>query len=882
MPSKVQQQVNNFIAGLITEANQISMPESASLDEVNMQLLRDGSRRRRLGLDIEAGGGTLTTGMTAAQLTSARHTFFSWPTPSGSNKVHIGIIQIGNRLYFIDLLAQVPSTAYLNGGDYITAEIPIDVNIAFTLYNGDVVGVSDSLGWPFLLSYDDVTDVVSLVDAPIKIRDTYGINDGLAIDERPTTLSEAHHYNLGNQGWTETIQTTCTDGAVAIQCTFDTIDVYPSNSDTWSLGKDADVSSADIDKYNPDLLKRNSVALGVAAKGHFIIDLYDRGASRVLLRGGDVELPVDRELGRISAVAAHAGRIFYSGIRSRVVGGDNNSPKLSSAVLFSQIARTNGDLVKCYQEADPTSPEQNDLVDTDGGILFISGASNIVKLLPVKQSLFVFAATGVWQIQGEDGGFKATSFQVQKVSSVGTTAQHSIIEANGTIFYWALGGIYALTPDQFGEAYESKNLTLTTIQSLYTSLPSLVKSNAKGFYDEDENIIRWMYTSDEDKIVGDPIDIQPDDPEVFQIGDPAVVEALMLEPKVLSLSTTRAIVVYRNATATNIRAVIVTLDPTTLETTVGSQVSLVTSTGLGGMSLDLLGTDRVLLTYVQNTNITSRVLNISDDSIVTATAYVVNTAHSSGAYTAPIRSELVSTGDVIITGISTSGLAGFVQVLQIDSSDVVTFGAVDLSVDVNLRHSDIAMLSPTAGVFLGDTTSSTRLVLETFTISGTTVTMSGVSNVFLNSTQMAGLGSYINSDSRINAINSLDVAVTTVATHLTPTVTSYMAQFTASVSGSTITSTSYLGQTTEIGVNPAMIVTGGRTATVYRKEDGGDFTGQLLYNSLTANPPTSISSTVLGVTTTFAHPELDDMGNNRVLIAYETDDNVEVIPGILV
>jgi hypothetical protein len=33
------------------------------------------------------------------------------------------------------------------------------------------------------------------------MRDFDGVNDGLAIDQEPSTLSKEHHYNLMNQGW---------------------------------------------------------------------------------------------------------------------------------------------------------------------------------------------------------------------------------------------------------------------------------------------------------------------------------------------------------------------------------------------------------------------------------------------------------------------------------------------------------------------------------------------------------------------------------------------------------------------------------------------------------------------------------------------------------
>ena len=43
---------STFVAGLITDASPLTFPNNASLDEVNFELNRDGSRNRRLGMDF--------------------------------------------------------------------------------------------------------------------------------------------------------------------------------------------------------------------------------------------------------------------------------------------------------------------------------------------------------------------------------------------------------------------------------------------------------------------------------------------------------------------------------------------------------------------------------------------------------------------------------------------------------------------------------------------------------------------------------------------------------------------------------------------------------------------------------------------------------------
>ena len=54
MPQSLNQKVTNtFIKGLITEAGELTFPADASVDELNCLLERDGSRKRREGIDFE-------------------------------------------------------------------------------------------------------------------------------------------------------------------------------------------------------------------------------------------------------------------------------------------------------------------------------------------------------------------------------------------------------------------------------------------------------------------------------------------------------------------------------------------------------------------------------------------------------------------------------------------------------------------------------------------------------------------------------------------------------------------------------------------------------------------------------------------------------------
>ena len=53
--SKTPVELTSFSKGLITEANPLTFPPDASVDEQNFVLNRNGTRSRRLGMDWEDG-----------------------------------------------------------------------------------------------------------------------------------------------------------------------------------------------------------------------------------------------------------------------------------------------------------------------------------------------------------------------------------------------------------------------------------------------------------------------------------------------------------------------------------------------------------------------------------------------------------------------------------------------------------------------------------------------------------------------------------------------------------------------------------------------------------------------------------------------------------
>jgi hypothetical protein len=511
MAAKTEKVFNSFVKGLVTEASPLTFPENASVDEENFVLNRDGSRSRRLGLDYEDLYQLNDTGLTIADIQEGRQSFHKWESPGGDTTVSLGVIRIYNKLWFIDLLKDNPSAHLKNSGNPVTISGLSNARIETAVINNKLLLVSDDINDPVLLSYTPSSGAVTQTTVDIKIRDIYGVDDGYDFDERPegwsggsggsqTAITQEHKYNCRNQGWKANIPFYA-DGTIYGSTPTDILDhcarqtgflAYPSNADQWTLGKNSNPSNANYEKFNAKILKNNSSSNFLYSRGSLIIDAFNRGASREDVSDA-TSLPTDQETGSITTIASYAQRIFYSGINSSVTGGDSRSPNYSGYIFFTKTISSNDDLGKCYQEADPTDPAINDLIDSDGGSIQIPEATRILKIVASQASLLVFCENGVWEVYGDTGGFIATSFQVSKVSTNGVLNPDSIVNVNGNFFYWSKAGIYVLTPEGVSGRFKSQSVSLTSIQTLFLELEDTTKNNCKGFYDEKENRVRWLY-----------------------------------------------------------------------------------------------------------------------------------------------------------------------------------------------------------------------------------------------------------------------------------------------------------------------------------------------------------------------------------------------------
>ena len=494
-----------FVGGLITEASALAYPENASIDEDNMLLFKKGNRTRRFGVDYETGWSYPTPTLAKSKYEVDGYVLrtYTWFSANNDSSLNFLVFQKGDKLEFYKLDSGPVSSTYnsaydVNLGSYIAPEktIAYDEPLEFASGKGFLFVAGKNIE-PLAIEYDPVTDTMSVQVITIQIRDFIGVNDGLANDEEPTTLSNEHLYNLRNQGWIDAENTgsssysgvfydhyepimaqtyTAPDSGV-ITSYYNATGRYPGNNKQWWSSKDS------AGNFDPNLLKNEYFGNTLAPRGHYIVDAFNKDRSSI---SGISGLTVESTEDRPEATSFFAGRVWYG---------------QGSDIYFSQVLTSKKQAGSCYQEADPTNGNISELIDSDGGHIPIPAARNIKKLVEYASGIIVMAENGVWFISGGDSGFSANSYLITRVSSIGVDSRLSVVEANGKVFWWSQSGIHAVEQQDgaFGPikgALSTGNISKDTIQAYFNdTIPAESRALVQGFYDSASNRVQWLWAS---------------------------------------------------------------------------------------------------------------------------------------------------------------------------------------------------------------------------------------------------------------------------------------------------------------------------------------------------------------------------------------------------
>jgi len=486
---------NSFVRGLLTEAGPLTFPEASSLVLDNMVLNRDRSLQRILGMDYD-NNNVVSGAIANAEYEDKVVSTIEWYGAGGDSSNQFLIIQVGSKLYLHDMSGSTPA-AVAHTITLSTHQVPyvvdIGVNpIAGIAGKGYMFIVAKDID-PFYITYDGTTFTQTGIN--IQTRDFLGaIDDSLGVTGQDTLLDVWHDYNLRNQGWNTADAIT-----YAIDGTNNPVGNYPSNAQVWSLAKNA-TDDFDVTK----LIKAGAIIVNFgntrAPNGHYILDEFDKDRDTA---SGTVGIEKDTYKWRPSVVGFYAGRVFYSGVVSEPIAhigaGIRPAPSISGNVYFSQLLTDVTSAGYCYQAADPTSENVSDLVDTDGGVIVLPESGKILKLVEMQEYLVVVAENGVWSIRGgTDTGFVATSYIVEKVSTVRTANSDTIVQVDTEIVMWAQSGIYSISYNPQTVKIDVSNISEKTVQSYYELVPEIAKRYAKGVYDQISRKIRWLYNDNTD------------------------------------------------------------------------------------------------------------------------------------------------------------------------------------------------------------------------------------------------------------------------------------------------------------------------------------------------------------------------------------------------
>lgn len=463
-----------FVGGRISQATGLNYPENSCVDEMNCVFDERGFVRRRYGIDYESAFEQKTIDSNDKAISS-----FIWRNAAGDGTMDLVVVQIGSTLHFykasnsvslsfgaiidtVDLSAFTPLES--PGGTVESNECTYASGLVYLFVFHPFLD-------PIYIVYTKATDQVDATRINVQIRDLEGLNDSLAVDNRPGSLSASHNYNLLNQGWDAAKITTWNSSQSN----------FPSNADVWWLFR-----NATTDVFDPSVQGSFNRGNSPAPRGHYILNAFNQDRSTT--SGLSVGASVTTSGQRPAVGAFFAGRVFYSGI---------NSGNFTTKILFTQIIETVEEFDQCFQEADPSSETLFELQPTDGGIINIPEAGNIYKLQPFGDYLLVFGYNGVWAITGSQGiGFTADDYSVSLIDRIRSINHTSFVDINGVPVWWNLNGIYTLGTDDKG-ALVIKSLTDTTIKDYFTTIPFLSKRQARGTYNQLTHIIQWLYRTTE-------------------------------------------------------------------------------------------------------------------------------------------------------------------------------------------------------------------------------------------------------------------------------------------------------------------------------------------------------------------------------------------------
>ena len=519
---EINQEFNTFVGGILTEANPINYPAGFTLDEENFVLERNGTRRRRRGLDFDSGTNPPSFGSTWSQLSNefGEKNFTIWENVGVGDVSKDLLVILDNLNYIINFydmsdLDDITSnligsvtlptasagivTSILADGDYLY----VATNRTTITPPASTVGAVPSYVTAAISSYeyDSSTDTVSLVETtPLFVRDFNIANTSLEDDERPAVITSSTRYDLINGGWSSA-------NITAFQAS---VGSYPARADNMNTGL-SDTTGV----FTPSWVTNSNNGVTSTVRGRGVVDIFkpERWRQRVTENESGVATNMVPRVNNdpfIKKMVVFNGRVFY--LCSNVLKESGGFPGLPRAIIaFSQTLNSSVEAYRnCHSINDPTSRDNPFPLDTDGGYLTFSDLGDVLDIVPLKTRLIVFGTKGVFEIVSALDIFKPSEIAIRKITSTAMNYQpsepnsfdsvwlfgSSAVVVGENVFYFTEQGISVLTSETDTNNYVSIPVS-DSIKTLYQGIPAFSKATARGTYSPNDNTVRWLYKSTE-------------------------------------------------------------------------------------------------------------------------------------------------------------------------------------------------------------------------------------------------------------------------------------------------------------------------------------------------------------------------------------------------
>ena len=197
MPQSLSQKtINTFIKGLVTEAAELTFPPDASVDELNCDLRRDGSRRRRKAVEVEASNVLSSFTVATSELV---HTD-KWLNVGGQAGLEFLVIQTGAILHFYNKVSppysatELSHTVDLSAYEVAGSVGAANVKCQFTSLKGALVVASPAINTVYI-ERDNVAETLATTVISFKVRDFDWAGDKTTYSTETLTPSVGREYD---------------------------------------------------------------------------------------------------------------------------------------------------------------------------------------------------------------------------------------------------------------------------------------------------------------------------------------------------------------------------------------------------------------------------------------------------------------------------------------------------------------------------------------------------------------------------------------------------------------------------------------------------------------------------------------------------------------